>query len=471
MKNYLCLLLILSASFSGKAQTVNCTFKDPVVKIDFGAGGVQDLNIAVSDYDRVAGYCPRDGYYSYVPYTSDCFRGDWLTLEEDHTPGDVAGNMMLVNAAPRGGTFLTTGVDGLKGGTTYEFSVWMMNVCRPTDKCPFPLLPRITIQLFTAGGQTVAQMNTGELTRFNEPHWTQYRAMFTTPASAGALILTMADEAPGGCGNDFTLDDISFRECIPVKPVITPKPKIPPANTKPAIPKVVAPKPVTQAPPPKTETPTPKIPPVSTKPAVPKVETPKPVIKAPPPKTEASIPKTPPVVPKPETPKPVVPNKIVKKETPPPVRRPLQTTEVARPLADSPARPAIVRQPPPVMPAPPSVLINRTTQLIRQVEAEAGEIRVSLYDNGTVDGDTVTVYDNNVLLVAHARLSEKPITFHIGIDAAHPRHELVMVADNLGSIPPNTSLMVVTAGTARYEIYISSNEQKNAKVIFELKKE
>ncbi len=98
-----------------------------------------------------------------------------------------------------------------------------------------------------------------------------------------------------------------------------------------------------------------------------------------------------------------------------------------------------------------------------------GEIALRLYDNGDIDGDTVSIYHNNVLVVSHARLSEKPISFHITIDPAHPHHELVMVADNLGSIPPNTSLMVVATGTQRYEVYISSSEQKNAKVVFDLK--
>jgi hypothetical protein len=57
----------------------------------------------------------------------------------------------------------------------------------------------------------------------------------------------------------------------------------------------------------------------------------------------------------------------------------------------------------------------------------------------------------------------------ITVDEAHPHHELIMVAENLGSIPPNTSLMIITAGTKRYQVFISSNEQKNAKVIFDLK--
>jgi type IV secretory pathway VirB9-like protein len=44
-----------------------------------------------------------------------------------------------------------------------------------------------------------------------------------------------------------------------------------------------------------------------------------------------------------------------------------------------------------------------------------------------------------------------------------------MVADNLGSIPPNTSLMIVTAKDKRYEVFISSTEQKNARVNIDLK--
>ncbi len=48
-----------------------------------------------------------------------------------------------------------------------------------------------------------------------------------------------------------------------------------------------------------------------------------------------------------------------------------------------------------------------------------------------------------------------------------PVHESVMVAENLCSIPPNTALMVVTAGSKRYEAFIESTEKKNAVVIIE----
>ena len=181
MKTLLFLLLI--HHFQLRGQTLNCTFKAPVVNINFGTGEVEDLNPGGTEaYQRVSTSCPSDGHYTYTSYTSDCFRGDWITTE-DHTPGDAAGNMMLVNASYRNGYFLTTMIDGLKGGTLYEFGVWMTNICKLSDKCPFPLLPDITIRLQTTTGKVVAQLETGELIRRLSPQWTQYTMTFTTPPS------------------------------------------------------------------------------------------------------------------------------------------------------------------------------------------------------------------------------------------------------------------------------------------------
>jgi hypothetical protein len=51
-----------------------------------------------------------------------------------------------------------------------------------------------------------------------------------------------------------------------------------------------------------------------------------------------------------------------------------------------------------------------------------------------------------------------------------PELVLVMVAENLGRIPPNTSLMIVQDGDKRYEVRITSTEQKNAMVRFRYQK-
>ncbi|MGZ8554638.1 MAG: hypothetical protein ACXWV8_14600 [Chitinophagaceae bacterium] len=61
------------------------------------------------------------------------------------------------------------------------------------------------------------------------------------------------------------------------------------------------------------------------------------------------------------------------------------------------------------------------------------------------------------------------LTSELTIELANPHHELVMVAENLGSIPPNTSVMIITAGSKRYQAFLSCTEQKNAKVVLNLK--
>lgn len=122
-----------------------------------------------------------------------------------------------------------------------------------------------------------------------------------------------------------------------------------------------------------------------------------------------------------------------------------------------------------VLPPRPEVLKRRSNELIKTIVTSAKEIKIQLYDNGEIDGDTITVFHNNEIIVSKKRLTDKPITFTIKTDEATKRHEFVMVAENLGSIPPNTALMVLTAGDQRYELFVTSTEKKNAVVVIEYK--
>lgn len=117
----------------------------------------------------------------------------------------------------------------------------------------------------------------------------------------------------------------------------------------------------------------------------------------------------------------------------------------------------------------PPVLKNRTNELVKKIYTAAKEITIDLYDNGEVDGDIISVYHNNELIVSHKKLTDKPITFTVKIDESSPLHEFTMVAENLGSIPPNTALMIIKAGQKRYELFIESTEKKNAIVLLEYK--
>ncbi len=115
----------------------------------------------------------------------------------------------------------------------------------------------------------------------------------------------------------------------------------------------------------------------------------------------------------------------------------------------------------------PKVLKERENNLVKTIITDEEYIEVDLFDNGTIDNDTISVYHNNILMVKNGRLSSSPISFKIKNSSTDDLHELVIVAENLGEIPPNTALMVITAGKKRYEVFLASNEEKNAKVVIQ----
>ena len=117
------------------------------------------------------------------------------------------------------------------------------------------------------------------------------------------------------------------------------------------------------------------------------------------------------------------------------------------------------------LPIPP-VMKLRENNLVQTITSSTQNVIIRIYDNGEIDDDTISVYLDKKLVLSKERLSASPLVVNIRMDEDNNVHELVMVADNLGRIPPNTSLMMVTAGDKRYEVRITSTEQKNAVVRF-----
>jgi hypothetical protein len=114
-------------------------------------------------------------------------------------------------------------------------------------------------------------------------------------------------------------------------------------------------------------------------------------------------------------------------------------------------------------------LEKRTKQVIKMIDVSESTFKVDLYDNGQIDGDTVSLYYNGKLMVSRKRLSTTPISLTIKLDPDKADNDLVMYAENLGSIPPNTALMVVTVGDKRYEVNITSTEQTSGTVRFRMR--
>jgi len=132
--------------------------------------------------------------------------------------------------------------------------------------------------------------------------------------------------------------------------------------------------------------------------------------------------------------------------------------------------PIVKWEKPPVSQGPiPKVLLERENNLVKTIYTNERVATVEIFDNGTIDNDTISLYHNNKLIISHAKLSYTPLRLKIDCSDESKRHELIMVAENLGEIPPNSALMVITAGKKRYEIFLVSNEQRNAKVVIEYK--
>ncbi|MBS1927853.1 MAG: hypothetical protein KIS82_03370 [Ferruginibacter sp.] len=106
-----------------------------------------------------------------------------------------------------------------------------------------------------------------------------------------------------------------------------------------------------------------------------------------------------------------------------------------------------------------------------RVVVNSRHLNLKIFDNGTIDGDSVSVFYNGKLLISHQRLSDKPIELNINLDSSVRTHEITLYAENLGSIPPNTAMIIVTAGHKRFELRSKANLEENAVLVFEYKPE
>ncbi len=116
----------------------------------------------------------------------------------------------------------------------------------------------------------------------------------------------------------------------------------------------------------------------------------------------------------------------------------------------------------------PAAFEKRSTGDKRVIQVKSDKIKVDLYDDGEIDNDIVSVYFNKSLVVEKRSLTTNAHSFTLNL-VPGKTNELVLFADNLGSLPPNTALMIITEGGTRHEIRLSADLKNNASVKFELK--
>lgn len=116
-------------------------------------------------------------------------------------------------------------------------------------------------------------------------------------------------------------------------------------------------------------------------------------------------------------------------------------------------------------------IAGRKSEFSQVVNFKSDSLQISLYDNGEIDGDTVSVFMNGEVLLAHQGLKANAIKKTIYLTPGqNDEFTLVMFAESLGTYPPNTGLLVIRDGNDVYNLRFSSDYQKSSGIVFKRKR-
>jgi hypothetical protein len=148
------------------------------------------------------------------------------------TSGQPGGYMAVVNAAYGINNAVQQTVNGLCPDTYYEFSAWFRNICRrcscdtsgkgsgttgfksymspvvPNTNDSAGVLPNLTFQV-----DGMDYYTTGNLDYNGQ--WVKKGFLFKTGTGQNSVNIVIRNNAPGGGGNDWVMDDVAFATCLP----------------------------------------------------------------------------------------------------------------------------------------------------------------------------------------------------------------------------------------------------------------
>ena len=257
--------ILIAASDSVCANTVGTNFAD-----EFGGsfGNGNTLNRPIAPSFPIPGYTyvpnvalypssvsVNDGYYAIVnnsspksatndnarrqpncgipagpiPAADSCngrmFGGFWF-ISGDHTgtsdalgnpppaAGSSGGYMLEVNADIATTEAYRQTISGLCPDTYYEFSAWVKNICplcgldsSGSQTWKPGVLPNLTFVV-----DNIDRYSSGEIDTLG---WLKRGFVFKTNPGQTSITISIRDNAPGGGGNDWVLDDITLATCSP----------------------------------------------------------------------------------------------------------------------------------------------------------------------------------------------------------------------------------------------------------------
>jgi hypothetical protein len=91
-------------------------------------------------------------------------------------------------------------------------------------------------------------------------------------------------------------------------------------------------------------------------------------------------------------------------------------------------------------------------------------LELELKDYLRTDNDTISIYLNRKLILNKLNISRRPFKFNIRLNRNLASNELILYANNLGYVPPNTSLLQIYDGQNRHRVLIESTLQKSVAI-------
>ncbi len=210
----LCSVILFSIGLKGQLCTGSPG--DPIATINFGSG--PDPGQAISNvpatYQYTSQDCPAEGFYSIRTSTRFCFSNDWHVVAFDHSPNDPNGYFLMINALAGPSIVYVDTITGLCANTSFQVDAWLLNLMKPTGCNGNGIEPSFILTVTDMSGAILGQKVTGPLVENDPVSWSLQNFLFTAPAN-GNVIFQITSISTSGCGNEFAIDDISFRPCGP----------------------------------------------------------------------------------------------------------------------------------------------------------------------------------------------------------------------------------------------------------------
>lgn len=215
MKQVYTFAIALLLTATGFAQV--CSGTETIrFKETFGTGnGDASLPAGRTTYSYVSTNYLEDGQYKLNKSTQG--RPEWHNTT-DHT-GDNRGRMMVINASHAAGEFYRDTVSNLSPNKMNNVYLYVMNVNTLGTCGSSAQLPRLrfVVEAWNSSNNTFSQVTSftsSSIPQSANPTWVKIGGSFMLPSNITTVRYIIYNDAPGGCGNDLAIDDITFSDCV-----------------------------------------------------------------------------------------------------------------------------------------------------------------------------------------------------------------------------------------------------------------